>query len=431
MTSLINDRNKKKTIPNNDTWLINLFIILPVIDTLNGFFIGLPIGKVYKMALGIIALINLINKNKGMKIRYFIILIFSLFLVSFSILINVISGSVFYYQDFAIKLIFNILLGVSLFHSLDVNIMSGVDIYKILNVSSWLFIACYLIPYFLGVGNSTYAGDIGYKAFFIAQNELSLVVIVFCFFTSYSLIEKILIPNVAKLGLLLLCAMLLNTKTAMVACLIAVVIWLAPIIIRGNIKLKIASILVLIIGFLTLKNSIINAVTGSLYRFNMLTNNNFGGSLVVGLLSGRTNFVVNAWNEMTRNDLFIIKLIIGNGFCSKILTEMDPIDIFFYLGIIGFMFFMIIISKILKLTIINSKNDKSRIRVISLWIVIAEIFLAGHVLFMSTAGCYFVLYLCFLIYYRPCLPIIGDCSSITLKHDSVTAKINSIIKSDE
>ena len=77
------------------------------------------------------------------------------------------------------------------------------------------------------------------------------------------------------------------------------------------------------------------------------------------------------------------------------LVEMDFIDIFFYLGSFGVLaltvFLVVLFGKSLK----AFKGDHSLVRPCGYLMVIGFAFLAGHVFFMATAGCYFVLMCCF------------------------------------
>lgn len=391
-------RLKDIRIKENGLFIV-LFTILPLIDSLNGIFTGLPVGKVYKMSLGVILLLNLILTHNRFKKKKLILLCGGIGYIAMSILLNILCGGTFFHQAFAIKFCFNILLGVSLFQSADLRIINGNDLYKILDISAWVFIGCYLIPYFLGVGNMVYSGDIGYKAFFIAQNELSLVVVVFSFFTAYKLLNRVTVYDTLRLACLVLCGMLLNTKTAIVACLVATAAWIVPTILKGDYRIKLAVSAIIMIGYFVLKDKIVSSIMNAQNRIAILTSKNFGDSKLVGLLSGRSIFAYNAWSEM-KDDNFILKLLWGNGFCTHILTEMDFVDVFFYLGSIGLIVSIIVFVNIFISIKRNTANDSSWIRLISYVVIMIQTILAGHVLFMSMSGCYFILYLCFLVYYN-------------------------------
>ena len=90
----------------------------------------------------------------------------------------------------------------------------------------------------------------------------------------------------------------------------------------------------------------------------------------------------------------------GNGFCTEILTEMDLIDLFFYLGFIGTVFVLAFLIWQFFGIYKNCKKDQSVIRMVSYLVIVGLSFIAGHVLFMAMSGCFFVLYCCFLTYYH-------------------------------
>lgn len=384
---------------HNNPFVIMLFCVLPIIDTLNGIYPEIPIGKIYKMSLGIVVFTYLCVKKRKLNKKKSLVVLGTFIYVFFSIAINALLGGNILNIEYPIKLLFNVLLFVSLVQCTEYKLVCGEDFYCILEYGAWFFVCCYIIPYFLGVGNKVYAGDIGYKAFFIAQNELGLVIVVFCFFTAYQLINRSTIINVLKLASLLICGLLLNTKTAIIASIIAVIMWFVPIIINGRKEYKILTFIVIIVGVIVLKETMINSFKLVYDRFSMLTTKYYNGSIITGILSGRNNTVVAAWNDLVKNHFFV-RFLIGNGFCSKLLVEMDLIDIFFFLGIIGVAFTSAWLYRIYAIIKCNSKYDKSRIKKVSYLVILVLLFFAGHVLFMAMSGCYFIVYLCFLIYYK-------------------------------
>ena len=79
---------------------------------------------------------------------------------------------------------------------------------------------------------------------------------------------------------------------------------------------------------------------------------------------------------------------------------MDILDIFFYLGAIGVIFIIIVLFFFFKMIVHNSREDIGNMRIISYLVILAQLSIAGHVLFMAMSGCYFILYLCFLLFYK-------------------------------
>jgi hypothetical protein len=266
-------------------------------------------------------------------------------------------------------------------------------------LSSWGLIVCYLVPYALGLGNEVYSNGLGYKAFFIAQNELNLIVVVMVFFMAYKLILRVQFIDLIKMGLLILCGILLNTKTSIIACFMALAIWFGTAILKGDRKAKFITIVSALVGVMVLKDRILQTVSGSLQRFTALQTKYYNGSILTSVLSGRNYYVRNAWEYFT-SEHTQFRFFFGNGFCSDYLTEMDLIDIFFYLGLVGTVCVGIFLCWVLKKSVQNMKADNTIIRPISFVVIIALLTISGHVLFMAMSGCYFVVYVCFLICYK-------------------------------
>ena len=395
-TNILTIKTREKT--RQQLMITVLFSVLPLIDSFNGLLDNMPIGIVYKASLCLIMFLLLCTKGKFLK-KYSSIMLVSVGYVILSMLINMSIGGRIGKSEFPIKLLFNIVLFSLMVMCIKKRIILPETIYSILNYTSWVFIFCFLVPYVLGMGCRVYGGDTGYKAFFISQNELSLLVAVSVFVTAYGLTYQNDLITVLKLGLISLCGMLLNTKVAILSCLIAIFLWLTPMIIKGSTKVKVFSFLTVALGFIALRGRVLNALMASWNRYSILITKHYDGSKIAGLLSGRNFSLAEAINEYRSNHQFL-RFLFGNGFCSETLIEMDLFDIFFYLGMIGLIGAIVYLFAILKRTIRNSKNDKTRLRPISFVVIMIILTMAGHVLFMSMSGCYFILYACFLMYYE-------------------------------
>lgn len=382
-----------------DTWIIYMFSILPLVDSLNSIFISASIGKIYKAFLFFMLIYFILIDNSKIKAKHIINVCFLCAYIMLSILSNILMGGELINLDYPVKLFFNILL-FSLFSiCIDNKIIDGETIYKIFENLIVIFLICFLIPYLLGKGNTVYGDSIGYKAYFFSQNELGIMVSTMIFFQYYKLKNKFKITSAIIMLLLLLSGILLNTKSALIVCVIVVLLWLFEVIIDSNVQIKIASAFGIILSVAILRNYMINAISRVIYRFKILTNNHYSGSILAGILSGRNYFITNAIKELKEgNTLF--KIFFGNGFCSNNLIEMDLFDIFFYLGIFGLLLSMIFLKKIYKKSYFLSKSDKSFFRPLSFIIIVINLSLSGHVLFMAMSGCYFILYCFFICYYR-------------------------------
>lgn len=383
--------------------IILLFSILPFVDSLNGILItrGLPsIGTLYKVfTLGVLLVFSLREGGISGPVLLSCLCIVLYMAVSIFLNIYLLDGKLIS-TDFPIKLLFNVLTLALLINCAKVGYIDGESIYTILNINTWLMIVMILVPYALGLGNTIYSGGIGYKAFFYSNNELSVALIILFYFSLYRLARHIGIAEIIQLVAIMVCVLLLNTKSGMAACLAGGALFVAEYLLRRNTKFKIPLILVLLLGLYVAKDFIIEQVEGFLTRQTFLYGL-YGGSMLDTILSGRTFFLEEAWESLTTGPGFVFRFLFGNGFCSETLVEMDFVDVFFYLGLFGVAGLTGFLVYIFAASIKNFRKDGTLVRPFGFLMVIGFAFLAGHTFFMATSGCYFVLLCCLLLMYRP------------------------------
>lgn len=393
-------RIKQLTIERS---IILLFSILPVIDSLNGILItrGLPsIAILYKiLVLGMLFLFTL--RRGAIEKSLMIGGLLSIIYVIASIALNItcFSGTLTE-AEYPVKLIFNILTLVLILNCVKVGYLSGEGIYTILNLNTWLMIAVLLIPYAFGMGNTIYTGGVGYKGFFYSNNELSAALIILFYFSLYRLARQLTVERIVQLLAILVCVLLLSTKSGMAACLFGCALFVAEYLLRRDTKYKLLLVACIAVGLLVMKDFILNQVRGFMQRQTYLYDL-YGGSMLDTLVSGRTFFLENAWASLKDGPASVARFFLGNGFCSDILVEMDFIDLFFYLGAIGVSALCILFVYFFFAGIRNFKKDCTWTLAFGYMMIMGFSFLAGHTLFMATSGCYFVLYLCLCLTYTP------------------------------
>lgn len=376
--------------------IIFLLSILPIIDSINGWLVTngkTSIGTVYKLII-IMMLFLYVYKAKCFEgnsiLRIFLVVGY----IAISICFNVLTGGIILSIELPIKILFNYMI-FELFMMLSKKKkITGNTILGILNINSIIMIICVLIPYIMKTGYKIYAGGLGYKAFFYSQNELTASLIILFYFCLYKVIMKIDIISLIQLGLIFVCVVITNMKSAIAACLVGIICLIVEYIRRKESKYKILFFVMLIVAVYFGANFFIEQINFSLQRQNALSTL-YKHSVLATLTSGRIFYVQQAWNSLIIGKLFIIKCILGNGFCSNILCEMDFIDMFFYLGIIGVVVLSIFIIKLLKKSILTIKCDNSIIRLVGFIVIIGVSFVAGHIIFMATSGCYFIMFCCF------------------------------------
>ena len=384
-----------------DNLIVLLFSVLPLVDSANGLIVrqgGPSVGSIYKVGLCAILLLPVLRaqcvkrKTLGSLLAVCVYIFFSvgvnLFLFNETELLS----------DFIIKLIFNVATFALLMENYRNGTLSAMSFYRMLNNSAWLLPACYLIPYVLGLGFTVY-GNMGYKAFFIAQNELSLIIVALFFFCLYKLTLKFCFSSLAQAGLILLCGLLLNTKATILACLLGAAVYFVYMLIRMPTRIRLYALAIMIFACLIFHKVIIEVCAAMAGRFLSLLTKHYDGSILTAILSGRDYLAENAWTALTE-EYFLFRFFFGNGFCSTVLVEMDIVDIFFYLGAFGAAAVVAFLVGVFIKSRKNLKSDPTCLRSLSFWIIIAFLNVAGHVLFMAMSGCYFVVYLCFLITFR-------------------------------
>lgn len=386
--------------------IVLLFSILPVVDSVNGILItaGLPsIGTIYKvltLAVLFVFVLRAGSSNGPMLVSCLCIIMY----MTLSIFINIyiFSGELIN-ADYPIKLLFNVLTLVLLISCNQAGFISGKAIYTILNINTWLMIVMILVPYALGLGSTIYSGGIGYKGFFYSNNELSVALIILFYFSLYRLARQISVLNLVQLGAIMICVLLLNTKSGMAACLAGGGLFAVEYLLRKDTKFKIPLILVMLLGLYVAKDFIIEQIEGFMTRQTYL-HGLYGGSLLDTILSGRTFYLEDAWESFRDGPGFLFRFLFGNGFCSNHLVEMDFVDIFFYLGFFGVVGLTVFLIYIFAASLKHFKKDGTLVRPFGFFMVIGFAFLAGHIFFMATSGCYFVLLCCLCLMYCPDSP---------------------------
>lgn len=387
---------------NFESIIVILFSILPIIDSINGIlthYDSLSIGTIYKLLVITFLLFFAWNS------RFYTKKIIKLFCISvgyiiFSMLINILlSGFNLISVSFPLKLIINIVLFTLLICLVKFKVINGKTFYNIFDNSVNLMMICFLIPYFLGVGYSNYEGGIGYKGFYYSQNELNAVLIILFYFCLYKTIKRVTWKNVLQLLGMTTSILLMNTKSSMIALALGFIMFFIEYFRTRDIKVKKATGLILTVSLILSWNFIWQQIQNFLDRQSSLFNM-YGNSFFDTLISGRTYFLFEAWELLISSPYLFLRLFIGNGFVSNILIEMDFLDIFFYLGVIGVGGAIIFLMCIFRESIKNFRSDKSIIRMYGFLLVLAFSAVTGHVLFMSVSGWYFVLLCCFnLTYY--------------------------------
>ena len=384
-------------------WIVTLmFSILPIVDSVNGYLTTegkFSIGTLYKMVvLFVLAFLIFLKRDRADK-RDLMVSVLVIGFVCASIGINIALGEKLISKDFPIKFIFNILTLVTLMQLVKQKIISGTVFYRIFDVGTLLMILCIMVPYILKVGYSIYGGNIGYKGFFYSQNELTAVLLILLYFSLYNLICNFSIKSILQAGGISLSILLTNTKSSMIACALGLVVFVVEYLRRKESKHKMLLVVLIVVVIVGASGFVGKQIAGFMQRQTSLSNM-YGKSIVATITSGRSYYVADAWAELMQNGHHFLKILIGNGFCSNVLVEMDFLDMFFFMGLLGVLGYSLLGILVYKKSDRNYKSDHTVIRRIGFLIVLAFSFLTGHVAFYATSGCYFILLCLFDLYYE-------------------------------
>lgn len=393
---------REKIIYNFERIFVLLFSILPIIDSINGILVKnelFSLGSMYKVTVMVFLLIFIIFEKYYSLSNVKITMIACLYIL-LSMLFNVIvqNGS-FISVSFPIKMIFNILLFSVFFDLINREQINGYTFYKILDNSVYLMIVALFLPYILGLGYSTYSGNIGYKGFFYSQNELNAVLIILFFFCLHKLTERRKVREIFQLIAITVAILLMSTKSSLIVVVAGYGVFLLNFFKKSDFKTKKYTIISLIIIISLSSGFIKRIISGFMARQNSLFNM-YDNSILDTLVSGRTFYLENAWSEFIKSPFVLIQFFFGNGFVSEHLIEMDYFDIFFYLGIVGLITLILFFLRVYKKSNKNFKTDRSVIRKFGFLMIFLFIGITGHVLFLSTSGWYFVLFCFFNMFYK-------------------------------
>tara|TARA_B110000259_G_C13989875_1_gene392019 strand:+ start:263 stop:1489 length:1227 start_codon:yes stop_codon:yes gene_type:complete len=371
--------------------LLIMFLILPI-DMLNGIFlkngIVLPLsfGQFFKIIILLFVLVRLSIKPAKL------IFVFA----SFSLLLAPTFYQL-YIGNKGVSLLFDI-IKISKYITPLVCFMFFVDvikndhqkninlIFKLVNFSYLILIGNIFLKY-IGLGYPMYEdGKIGSKGFFYAGNEISALLIILSSIIAYRLwMNNSKLKYFLFLLLNIVVGVTVSSKTAILG--VIIVFLLLPI--RGSfIKINIKKLLIIVSSVFVIIPSIIIYYWDYILKSSIFIRLNYFWNevdILTFLLSNRNNFFNDAFNIYKKNyNLFEKTIGVGQSryeyLNNNITVEIDIIDIFFSLGFIGLILFLLF-NVYLFIQSINFK--RTQINIYS-----GFVFLMGFILFIisTTAG---------------------------------------------
>ncbi|WP_454071345.1 O-antigen ligase family protein [Enterococcus alishanensis] len=388
-----------------------LIMIFPLIDIFNGVFISyghnIPLGTAYRIFFIVYIIYGVLSK--GIKLNgSYALLIISLFLF----IILCIVQTIFFettisllIEEFSYVIRFSLCLLIPFFANQFEEYLS---IKKIMNVAislNVLLIGGLIIPYFLGLGNSTYDDTAGFKGFYFATNDIAYAFLIMLFFMGWLLIQRKRrsIPAGYLLILYFLdmyCLLILGTKSGLLAGLIYSIYLIFHFLYRYRSQTLyeqffVFEFLLAMLFFLLVKGKefILGSLSGVLQRFAYFRTL-YQDDWVRLFMSSRNVYLKEAVDNFLQlpDNQYIFWF--GQGFENRWnwygrrggLVEMDFFDMFFSYGIIGTMILIAVIVYFLKVALYQKANKFS---IFLLVFTIIYSLLVGHVFFSALSATVF------------------------------------------
>lgn len=391
-----------------DKLLLFLFTITPIIDIVNGIVLNnnslsnIPIGQISRIII-ILILFSILIKE-----RYFledkknaIILMLGAFILIMGVqffqhkqIIGMIQETIVISKFLLIVIIVEV---VSFLNTKK--LFSSYIIDKSFYYMSIIVPITLIIPYIFNVGTNVYSNGGGYKGFYYANNDLSIVLIVLFIYCLHNAIfgekrKKFIILTM----LVLISNIMIGSKTNLLIPLPISIFYLIFAIKNKKIaidnKLLIKTLIFIIIGFVICIFSFKEILYKTLERqIHFMKDLDF----ISFLLSNRNYYLNVALDELINSCNILSNIIFGSGFYFRqlewgrgLLIEMDFFDTFFSYGALGV---LVIYGYILKVFYIGCKkySIKQLLYIIAFIAVFFFSFTAGHVLFSALSGTIFAL----------------------------------------
>lgn len=360
------------------TILLALLLIMPIVDTISGALHDMvPVGQVYRFFLLILMLVILAQNSQ----KKFTIVSVMLFL--FILLQTVVSGvEAFKGVKDIIKLFTPIIMIVLMELLIIEKKIKDIYIFKIMDAWSVIYPIFIIGPGLFGYGINAYDGNVGWKGFFYAVNEISFIMSGLVMYLFWKLHKEINIRTLVLLAINCICIALMGTKTGYATIVLFAGIFLIDSIFEKKYtkKIRVCMLIVLAIFMCALGYTKIQNVTASIFE-RWQYQKGLSHSTVDFLFSMRLRRLKDAISIFANGFYLLLGWGFGgeaNGFPNM---EMDFLDLLFRTGLLGFC--IVCIFYVRKFCDVSKKSLWGALIII--W-SIALSFGAGHVLFYGQSG---------------------------------------------
>lgn len=415
-SNLINTKNCNK----NEKFILNysirqkllfyMIVLLPIIDSLNGYFLRnfdiSGIGSKYHLLIIIVLVLFMINKNGILFGKYerMTFYLFISFLLSF--MLNSFFGTKI--TNIGIertnKILSTAIILTSLYRLQKENIIQKNFLYNMLNLQSYIVSILVLVCNLTGIYNYSYKvtqqGRIG------LYNNLNELVLIFCIFLFHNIkiiSEKYTNKRAIIIIIIMIDLMFTESKFAIGMIVVSVLLIIYKFFNLRKLKIRLSSLIITImlpIGIYVITKNLQSVLLRMSSRQEYLYNTYGSNNLMNYLSSGRTtrfnNLIIEPISKLLNSSNIIenlhgiVMFLFGNGLSSSYYQtfEMDIFDVFLLSGLLGTIIFLNFNIKILKDSI---RNQKKLIDCFGLFIILLGSSVVGHVWTGGVCGIYFAM----------------------------------------
>lgn len=358
----------------NKTSLIYIFLLLqPILDLFTSLMVRctnlpLTIGMITR---GLFLLFVLVLFLKSKSIHKKKSIIYCIFLFIFCIIYFITKKDIFTISFlkqeviYMFKYMYFPIVTICLINIYDELNLEKEKIFKILTINAITYSLLIIIPEITGTSFASYIGDNkGTVGWFFAANEIGAIMVALFPYVYYLLFERTPVFKTSLIFILVIFAMiLLGTKTSFIGMIITEGLYFIYNLFnykKNRGYAVILSIIVIILSFgiipkIPAVKNLQNAISNSSQIKEETTNNNTDNNtiknedikqIITVVFSGRDTFLFNTLDIYDKANT--IDKTLGIGFVNREsindekiekLIEIDPLDVFFHYGIIGFILY--------------------------------------------------------------------------------------------
>lgn len=385
-----------------------LLVIFPLVDTFNGMFItygyNIPLGTIYRVCLILYIVYGILSSEIGKMRRSILLLILPFLLMIICIIQSFFFNTSFslLVKEFSYVVRFSLCLIIPIFAKQFEGYFSIKKLIIITLLIDLFLIGGLVIPYALGIGNSTYDGTAGFKGFYFATNDIAYALLIMLFLTGWLLgrQNKHIWSSFVLVILYIVnmyCLVLLGTKSGLVAGTIYscyLIFYFLQYYKSRTLygQFFIFEFLLIMLYFILTKGKefLLESLSSIIARFSYFRTL-YQDDWLRLLLSSRNVYLKDAMSNYMQMPKNYYLFFFGSGFENRWnwygrkggLIEMDFFDMFFSYGIIGIVILAFVLVYFFKLMNCQPKN---KFCIFLLVFTIIYSFLVGHVFFSALSA---------------------------------------------